>query len=57
MREVFRGDTLLLRDGAEVVLVDIDTQSGWPIVQVSPTLIVAVDPVLVQEGWNYDRVD
>lgn len=45
------GNTLLLRDGTEVPLVGVDTDAGWPIIQTSRSLIVAIDPVLVQEGW------
>jgi hypothetical protein len=55
VREAFRGDTIMLRDGTELVVADIDAGSGWPIVETKVGL-VAVDPVYIQEGWN-DRDD
>lgn len=54
MKEVFRGDTILLRDGQEFTIADIDAESGWPIVETKIGL-VAIDPVYIQEGWDSDR--
>ena len=51
MTERFRGDTILLRDGTEVLFLDID-ERGWPIVQMPGGRIVPIAPVEVQEGWH-----
>lgn len=48
------GNTVLLRGGLEVPLLGVDMDSGWPIVQMDRSLIVAIDPVHIQEGW-YDN--
>jgi hypothetical protein len=56
VREAFRGDTILLRDGTEFVVADMDPESGWPIVETKIGL-VAIDPVYIQEGWDHDRSD
>lgn len=55
MREAFRGDLLLLRDGTEVEVADIDAKSGWPIVQLPSGRLVAIDPITIQEGWGGDN--
>jgi hypothetical protein len=57
MNEAFRGDTILLRDGHEFQIMDIDAESGWPIVEVPGIGLITIDPVYIQEGWNDDRND
>jgi rhodanese-related sulfurtransferase len=52
--DAFRGDKILLRDGREVVLVDVDSESGWPIVEIPGKEIFTVNPVEIQEGWRVD---
>jgi hypothetical protein len=50
----FRGDLVMLRNGMQVPLLDIDAKSGWPIVEIPGQGLVAIDPVEIQEGWNDD---
>jgi hypothetical protein len=47
----------LLRNGCEITILDVDVESGWPIAEVPGLGLVPVDPVTIQEGWNYDRDD
>lgn len=49
-------NTILLRSGAEVEMLGVDEDSGWPLIEIPGIGLVAVDPVEIQEGWN-DRDD
>jgi hypothetical protein len=53
--EAFRGDLILLCDGRQVKLQDIDTESGWPIVEIPGEGLVTLDPIEIQEGWSAER--
>lgn len=52
-----RCTSALLRNGTHIQILDIDEDSGWPIAEVPGLGLVPVDPVTIQEGWDYDRSD
>lgn len=47
-------NTILLRSGAEVEMLGVDEDSGWPLIEIPGIGLVTVDPVEIQEGWNDD---
>jgi hypothetical protein len=50
----FPGESILLRDGRSVLFAGVDTESGRPIVEMPGAGLIAIDPVLIQEGWRGD---
>ena len=51
MGVILMGDILTLRNGVRGVYVDIDEESGWPLVEVPGQGLVPIDPVTI-EDWE-----